>query len=101
MSTPKGYIFAEIEVLDPQGYREHYVSRSTPAVAAFGGHFAVRGGDISVKAGPSGEHLRRVVTVFPSYAQALAFHDSELYAQARVHQDRYATVHRFYIMEGA
>lgn len=100
MSNPKGYVFAEIEVLDPQGYRADYVSRSTPAVEAFGGRFVVRGGEVSIQAGPD-DGRRLVITEFPSYAQAQAFHDSELYAQARLHRDRHAIVHRFYIMEGA
>ncbi len=96
----KGYIYVEIDVLDLERYRLDYVSRSTPAVAKFGGQFLARGGEVSVKNGPTDD--RRIVIVeFPSYEQALAFYDSPDYAEAMRWRDQYAAVHRYVILRGA
>ncbi|MCS6765493.1 MAG: DUF1330 domain-containing protein [Candidatus Protistobacter heckmanni] len=57
---PKGYIYVEIEVTDPENYKLHYMSRSTPAVAAYGGRFLSRGGNVDVKIGED-DGRRRVV----------------------------------------
>lgn len=100
MTTPRGYIYVEIEVTDPDGYRANYMSRSTPAVAKHGGRFIVRGGDVEVKNGDLAG--RRVVLVeFDSYERALAFYDSPEYRGAREHRDRHSIVHRYVIMRGA
>ena len=99
-SVPRGYIYVEIEVTDPENYRLHYMSRSTPAVAAFGGRFIVRGGDVSVKNGDL-SNRRSVMVEFDSYERALEFYNSDAYQEARVHRDRYSIVHRYVIMRGA
>jgi uncharacterized protein (DUF1330 family) len=96
----KGYVYVEAEVHDLEGYRRDYMSRSTPAVAAFGGRFVVRGGEASVLAGPD-DGRRRVLVEFDSYQRALDFYHSDLYAEARRHRDRHATVHSYVILEGA
>jgi uncharacterized protein (DUF1330 family) len=96
----KGYIYVELEVRDLDNYRTHYISRSTPAVAKFGGAFVVRGGEVSVKNGPT--DARRIVLVeFPTYEQALAFYDSPDYAEAMRWRDQFAAVHRYVILRGA
>jgi uncharacterized protein (DUF1330 family) len=100
-AEPKGYAFVQLEVHDADAYRQHYMTRSTPAVAQYGGRFLVRGGARSARAGSVPAHHRLVVVEFPSYAQALAFYESPAYAEAMQHRDRYATVHRYDIMEGA
>lgn len=97
--TARGYVYVEIEVLDPEGYRREYMSRSGPAIAAFGGRFLMRGGDVAVIEGPD-DGRRRVLVEFDSYERALEFAHSEQYAQARVHRDRHARVHRFVVMRG-
>jgi uncharacterized protein (DUF1330 family) len=100
MTTPKGYSYVEIEVTDPEGYRANYMTRSTPAVAKFGGRFVVRGGDVTVKNGDLTG--RRVVLVeFDSYERALEFYESPDYREAMAHRDRHAIVHRYVIMRGA
>lgn len=100
MSQPKGYVYVEIEVTDPENYKTHYMSRSTPAVAKYGGRFLVRGGELSVKNGDTTG--RRVVFVeFDSYEKALEFYDSPEYQEARIHRDRYSIVHSYYVMRGA
>jgi uncharacterized protein (DUF1330 family) len=100
MSNPKGYVYVEIEVKDPDNYKEHYMSRSTPAVAAFGGRFVVRGGDMQVKNGDM-TNRRLVIVEFDSYERALEFYDSPAYKEAMIYRDKYSYVHRYYIMRGA
>ena len=41
---PKGYIYAELEVTDPALF-ETYRPLAAASIAAFGGRYAVRGGD--------------------------------------------------------
>ncbi len=100
MTTPRGYIYVEIEVTDPEGYRANYMTRSTPAVAKFGGRFVVRGGDATVKNGDLAGR-RAVIVEFDSYERALEFYESPDYREAMVHRDRHAIVHRYVIMRGA
>lgn len=99
MSTPKGYIFVEIEVTDMENYRLHYMSRTTTAVTKYGGRFIVRGSDVAVKSG-SIENRRIVVLEFQTYERALEFYDSTEYQEAIRYRDKYAKVDRFYIMKG-
>jgi uncharacterized protein (DUF1330 family) len=100
MAGPKGYIYVEIEVTDPEGYRREYMSRSGPAVAAYGGRFLVRGGDAEVLDGPQ-DGRRRVMIEFDSYERALEFARSDIYAEAKAHRDRHAKVARFVVLRGA
>jgi uncharacterized protein (DUF1330 family) len=100
MSAGKGYVFVELVVRDPENFKEHYQPRSTVAVAKFGGKFLMRGGNVSIKAGPSDER-RRVLIEFESYAQALAFWDSPEQQEAKSYRDKYAHTITFYVMEGA
>lgn len=99
MSKDKGYVFVELEVHDMDNFKAHYQPRSTAAVAAFNGRFVMRGGEVSVKTG-SADARRRVLLEFDRYEDALAFYDSPLYQEAKLHRDRYAHVHAFYIMRG-
>ena len=99
MSKDKGYIFVELEVHDMDNFKAHYQPRSTAAVAAFNGRFVMRGGEGTVKNGPT-DSRRRVLLEFDRYEDALAFYDSDLYQEAKLHRDKYAHVHTFYIMRG-
>lgn len=75
------YVIYQAEVLDPEQYAR-YREKSTPAVAAAGGEFIVRGGDVDVLEGepPAG---RTVVVRFESMEAAREFYDGELYREAR------------------
>lgn len=99
-ATGKGYVYVEIEIRDMDGYRREYMSRSGPAVAAYGGQFIVRGGDVTVIDG-SEDGRRRVLVEFDSYERALEFARSPEYAEAKVHRDRYARVLNYIVMRGA
>jgi len=37
MTSPKGYVFVELVVRDPENFKNQYQVRSTAAVAEFGG----------------------------------------------------------------
>lgn len=94
---PKGYVIAHIEVTDPEQYAI-YRTHSTQAAQAFGGRFLVRGGTQQVQEGQLPP--RTVVLEFDSYAQALAFYQSEQYQQARQHRLTAATA-QLLCVEGA
>jgi uncharacterized protein (DUF1330 family) len=75
------YVVIQVEVLDPEQYAP-YRAASTTALAAAGGEFIVRGGDVEVLEGdpPPG---RTVVLRFPSMDAARAWYHSDAYQTAR------------------
>lgn len=75
------YVIYQADVLDAEQYAK-YREKSGPAVAAGGGEFIVRGGDIDLLEGdaPLG---RTVVVRFASMEAARAWYDSELYTLAK------------------
>jgi len=84
---PKGYWIAHIDVLDPQGYPP-YVVAATAAVAQFGGRHLVRGGTSEQREGQM--RSRHAIVEFPSYAQALACYESDVYQRALSIRHQYA-----------
>lgn len=76
----KGYILAEIEVTDPETYKQ-YMPLAAAAIAAFGGHYLVRGGEVAALEGES-PPLRTVLLEFSSPEQARAFFLSPQYQKA-------------------
>jgi uncharacterized protein (DUF1330 family) len=72
------YIIVNIEVTDSQGF-ERYRAAVPPVIAAHGGRYLVRGGDLHVMEGAPG-WKRLVVLEFPSLAAARAFYASADYA---------------------
>ncbi len=96
---PKGYVLCEIDVHDMDLYRQEYMSRSGPAVEAFGGRFIVRGGEPEVLEG--GRDTTRVVIVeFESREKAREFYFSETYQEAAAWRKRAASTH-YTLVEGA
>jgi uncharacterized protein (DUF1330 family) len=77
VSTPKGYVIAEIAVNDAVMYRE-YVAAVTPLIAKSGGVYLVRGGNAVAKEGTTAKG-RIVVIEFPSVVAANTFYDSAEY----------------------
>ncbi len=75
------YIVVETDVHDPEQY-EQYKAASPGAVAAFGGRFIVRGGELAVLEGDW--HPKRVVILeFPDLETAKEFYESERYQEAK------------------
>lgn len=75
------YVIYQAEVLDPVQY-EKYKAKTPESIAAFGGRFIVRGGEIDVLEGeaPLG---RTVVLKFPSMQAAKNWYASDQYTAAR------------------
>ena len=72
------YIIVNIEVTDPAGF-ERYRAAVPPVIAAHGGRYLIRGGDLHVMEGAP-DWKRLVVLEFPSLAAARGFYDSADYA---------------------
>lgn len=72
------YLIADIEVLDAAAF-EQYRQLVPPLIAAAGGRYLVRGGEVKVVEG-NPQALRKVVLEFPSMAALEAFYGSREYA---------------------
>jgi uncharacterized protein (DUF1330 family) len=80
-ATPgRGYIYVEMSLKDPEGFKQ-YTALSAPAVHAAGGRYIVRG----VRPEPEGAtNVDRIVIVeFDTADQARAFYHSAAYQAAR------------------
>ena len=93
----KGYVIAEIEVVDQKTYDE-YRAQVLPTVEKHGGRFLVRGGKAEALEGAA---PRRVIVLeFPSYAEAATWYRSAEYSPlAALRQS--ATRGRLILVEGA
>ncbi len=81
---PKGYWIANIEVHDTEAYEAYKLANAEP-FAKYGGRFLVRAGHNTPK---EGDILPRVVVIeFPTYADALACYESDLYQDAKAIRD--------------
>ena len=91
------YIIVETDITDPEQY-ERYKAASPGAVAAGGGRFLARGGELRVLEGdwhPS----RLVLLEFPDLEAAQRFYESETYRQAKQLREGAATL-RMVAVEG-
>ena len=94
----KGYVYAEIEVTNPERYRD-YMAKSKGAVEAHGGRFLVRGGAPEVMEGD--RRVTRVVIVeFDTIERARAFYHSAQYREAAAIRHESAVTH-YYLLAGA
>ena len=85
------YIVVETDVHDPEQYEE-YKAASPGAVAAGGGRFIVRGGELAVLEGDW--HPKRLVILeFPDLEAAKRFYDSERYQEAKKLREGAANLH--------
>jgi uncharacterized protein (DUF1330 family) len=92
------YVIADIEVSDPDKY-EGYRALSPGAIAAYGGRFLSRGGNMKALEGnwtPS----RVVIVEFPTAAQAQKFYDSPEYRAARRARDGATNRFNMIVVEG-
>ncbi|GAC1525865.1 MAG: DUF1330 domain-containing protein [Ramlibacter sp.] len=80
MATP-AYVIVEMNISNSEQYKE-YTARAPAAVKAAGGEYLVRGGRHETLEGDWKPH-RVAMLRFPSYEQAKAFYDSQLYTDAR------------------
>jgi uncharacterized protein (DUF1330 family) len=75
------YVIVETDVTDPERY-ETYKAASSGAVAAGGGRFLVRGGELAVHEG-DWQPSRLVVLEFEDLAAARRWYESEAYQRAK------------------
>jgi uncharacterized protein (DUF1330 family) len=75
------YVIVETNVHDPEQY-ERYKEAAPPAVAAAGGRFVVRGGELDVLEG-DWHPPRLVVLEFEDLAAARRWYDSPEYQEAK------------------
>ena len=76
----KGYWIAQVEVKDPDRYKNDYVTALPDVLRKFGGRYVTRGGQTEVVEGKS--KSRVVILEFPSYQAALDCYRSPEYAKA-------------------
>ncbi len=82
------YVVVDIEVTDPEGYKE-YVKLAPPTVTLYGGRYLARGGANETLEG--NWHANRLVILeFPNADKAKAWLNSTEYAPARKLRHRYA-----------
>ncbi|OGB18211.1 MAG: hypothetical protein A2W72_12515 [Burkholderiales bacterium RIFCSPLOWO2_12_67_14] len=75
------YIIVNMQISNMEQYQQ-YMAAAPAAVAAAGGEYLVRGGRFEVLEG-DWQPTRIAMLRFPSYEQAKAFYDSEMYRLAR------------------
>jgi len=75
----KGYWIADVEVRNPEGYRQ-YGGMLPDILHKAGARFVIRGGQTDIVEGKS--RSRIIVLEFPTYATALACYRSPEYAAA-------------------
>jgi uncharacterized protein (DUF1330 family) len=75
------YVIVETNITDPERYKQ-YMAASPAAIAAGGGRFLVRGGELAVLEG-DWQPTRLVVLEFEDLAAAKRWYESEVYQEAR------------------
>ena len=78
---PAAYLIVEMNITNAEQYKQ-YMATAPAAVKAAGGEYLVRGGRQEVLEGDWSPH-RIAMLRFPSYEQAKAFYDGEMYKAAR------------------
>jgi uncharacterized protein (DUF1330 family) len=81
------YVIMDIEVTDPEGYKE-YVKLAPPVAILYGGKHLTRGGANETLEG-DWQAKRLVILEFPSVEQAKAWLNSPEYAPARALRNKY------------
>jgi uncharacterized protein (DUF1330 family) len=92
------YLLAEIEITNPEGYKE-YTVHVPPTIAKYGGRFLTRGGETQALEGDWPQR-RRVLIEFPSMAAARQWWDSSEYAAPKKMRQANSRG-RLLLMEGA
>jgi uncharacterized protein (DUF1330 family) len=92
------YVLAEIEITNPEGYKE-YTSHVPATIAKYGGRFVVRGGKAHALEGDWPER-RRVLIEFPTVEAARQWWDSPEYEKPKAMR-RAASNGRLLLLEGA
>ena len=92
------YIIVDMKITDPEQYKQ-YIAAAPAAVAAAGGEYLVRGGRTDVLEG-DWQPVRVAMLRFPSFEQAKAFYDGELYRAARAKREGTTEFFNMILAEG-
>ncbi len=87
---PAAYLIVDMQISDMEQYKR-YMAAAPAAVQAAGGEYLVRGGQCETLEG-DWQPARVAMLRFPSFEQAKAFYDGEMYRQARAQREG-ATAH--------
>jgi uncharacterized protein (DUF1330 family) len=99
MTTRKGYLFAELDVVDATHFYNEYMPRVVPVLAEYGAMFLAGSDAPIVEEG--GREVKRVVLLeFESLQRAEEFYHSERYQAIIGHRFKSARSH-LYIFEGS
>lgn len=98
MTAAKGYIFAELDVTNPEYFNTEYAPRVGPVLEKYGAKFLVAGGDPEVREGD--RVVKRIVFLeFESAQCAREFYDSQDYQDVIGYRFDSAHTH-LYILQG-
>ena len=93
-----GYIVAEIDVSNVEGYSKEFLPKAGPALDAAGAKFLARGGkNESIDGAPPAKRV--IISQFDSLEKAVAAYKSPAYMEARKIGDQYAKF-RIFAVEG-
>ncbi len=95
---PAAYLIVDMQVTDPEQYQQ-YMAEAPAAVKAAGGEYLVRGGRFETLEG-DWQPARIAMLRFPSYEQAKAFYDGEMYRQARARRAGATAFFNMVLVEG-
>jgi uncharacterized protein (DUF1330 family) len=95
--TP-AYIIVDMQITDMEQYKQ-YMAAAPAAVKAAGGEYLVRGGRFEVMEG-NWQPARVAMLRFPSFEQAKAFYDGELYKAARARRAGATQFFNMILVEG-
>lgn len=96
MGTPKGYIYAELDVSDPEMFYEQYMPAVRPILLEYGAKFLIASDDVRVIEGD--RSVRRVILLeFDSPERASAFFYSKAYQDILDLRLRSSRAHLYHI----
>jgi uncharacterized protein (DUF1330 family) len=97
-AKPPGFILAEIDVGNVEGYTKEFLPKAGPALDAAGAKFLVRGGkNESIEGAPPTKRV--IISQFESLEKAVAAYKSPAYTEARKIGDQFAKF-RIFAVEG-
>ena len=98
MATPKGYIFAELDITDQKHFYEEYMPRVRPVLEKYGAKFLI--GDDNPQVLEGDRVVKRIVFIeFESLPRAQEFYHSKDYQDVIDYRFRAAGTH-LYILQG-
>jgi uncharacterized protein (DUF1330 family) len=95
---PSAYLIVDMQIANLEQYQQ-YMAAAPAAVKAAGGEYLVRGGQFEVLEG-AWNPARVAMLRFPSYEQAKAFYDGEMYRQARAKREGATQFFNMILVEG-